>query len=125
MPELWEIQSLFDIDFSDVGNSEEFTRQGWSEPEAEFTWAVDEWSKVVFSHVPPEENLLLEVDVEPLLSPPLLPAQRISVTANDRWLGETSIGGSATRSGPFASPTRDRYRRPACCPVTTKHFFGR
>ncbi len=78
------------ISFGVAGNSAEFVAGGWSVAERNFRWMTG-----MESHLLIEPGLfgdhIIELDLHPLLSLPALPTQRLTVSVNDRVIGQSKI----------------------------------
>jgi len=75
-----------EILFGTTGNSSGYLRDGWSGPEAGFTWTLGCESRLQFPKPAPDSTYVLEVRVRPFVVPDL-PSQRISVVVNDVPVG--------------------------------------
>jgi hypothetical protein len=62
------------------GNAKPALGYGWSGPEAGYQWSIGERSLLVLDNPGDSAEYWLEMDVNPYVRPPLLPAQRLDVT---------------------------------------------
>jgi hypothetical protein len=76
------VPAAIDIVFGAAGNARAYTGEGWSVPDTDHTWTIDDRSVLSFPPPADAEAYRLELDVRPFVSPPELPSQRLSVTVN-------------------------------------------
>jgi hypothetical protein len=69
----------FEIVFGEAGNAGAYTGFGWSRPNTDHTWTIDDRSLLIFAPPGGAEEYRLDMDVRPFTSPPALPAQRLDV----------------------------------------------
>jgi len=84
--DVWHARSprpvTFEIVFGEAGNAGAYTGAGWSRPNDDHTWTIDERSLLKFAPPAIAEAYRLDMDVRPFTNPPVLPAQRLDVIVN-------------------------------------------
>jgi hypothetical protein len=70
------------VDFRAGGRGQEYLIEGWSYPEAEYTWSLGQTSIVRFSHEGRREDHALLLRGAPLVREGALPFQRLEVVVN-------------------------------------------
>ena len=83
--------SLVHIDFSALGNSNRFRREGWSGQESSIVWAAGFRSSLVLPIRSFGRPLMLEFEVEPNRRLPTVSGQIVRVTVNGVGLGSAVI----------------------------------
>jgi hypothetical protein len=79
------------IDFGRTGNSAEYRRAGWSEPEPRHTWTIGQESTLEFPRPMLPGDYKLVLDVGPFLWQDRLPAQHLAVSVNGKEVGNFTI----------------------------------
>ena len=79
------------IDFGRTGNSDEYRRSGWSDPESRHTWTIGQESTLEFPRPTLPGDYKLVFDVGPFLWQDRLPVQHLVVSVNDQEVGEFAI----------------------------------
>jgi hypothetical protein len=79
------------IDFGRAGNSAEYRRVGWSDPEPRHTWTIGQESTLEFPRPVLPGDYKLVLDVGPFLWQDRLPAQHLVVSVNGREVGNFTI----------------------------------
>ena len=74
--------AAFEIVFGETGNAGAFTGFGWSRPNTDHTWTIDDRSQLTFAPPGDAEHYRLDMDVRPFTSPPSLTAQHLDVIVN-------------------------------------------
>jgi hypothetical protein len=88
----------FEIDFRVSGNSEKYTGQGWSNPEAHGRWTNAAQAELRIPGLDPASNYRCEMVVSPFVAPPLLPSQVLHISSGlttlffDNLDGDRRIG---------------------------------
>jgi hypothetical protein len=75
------------IDFKRSGNSGQYRASGWSGSETDFTWSIGPQSFLIVDRFDARENVVIELDVQPLRLPPLVKGQVLDVHVNGRSVG--------------------------------------
>jgi hypothetical protein len=75
-----------DLLFGANGNADASTTYGWSLPEADFTWAIDDRSLISLTPPADAPNYRLEIEVIPFVQPPALPTQRLDIMVNGEFV---------------------------------------
>lgn len=74
------------------GDAEAFQTSGWAAPEETFTWTDGERAGLVFGLCGAQGALTLRVHADGMCSPPRVPVQRVTVSANNRPIAEWQVG---------------------------------
>lgn len=82
--------SSFFIDFSANGQSDRCVEYGWASAEPSLRWAIDEESKLIIPPGIQPQNMILELNVSPLVSPGI-GAQRLMVSVNSHDVQELVV----------------------------------
>jgi hypothetical protein len=72
-----------EVTFGADGNSRAYLREGWSEPEARFTWTLGSESRLQFSKPVAARGYTFELRVHPFVWHDRLASQRMTLTVND------------------------------------------
>jgi hypothetical protein len=80
-----------EITFGTTGNSRAYLREGWSEPEAGYTWTLGSESRLQFPQPAPARSYYLELQVRPFIWQDQVPSQRMMVSVNDVPLGAITV----------------------------------
>jgi hypothetical protein len=80
-----------EIVFGTRGNSAGYLGPGWALAEVAHTWAVGARSELALPLQSEPGDLLLKFIVGPFVSPPIVPAQRLTVLANDVEVGNFTL----------------------------------
>lgn len=83
------------IDFGAGGNCDEVVRAGWSDPEAGFRWMIGVESELRLDERFVDGDYIIELDLIPLVRPPRLPTQRLTVCVNGTVVGQSTVAASA------------------------------
>ncbi len=74
---------MFDIDFTQGGNAEPYKRGGWSNPEQAFCWTDGHQAKLLIPvNIAEQDSYELTLNCSPMLYPPILERQDVTVTLN-------------------------------------------
>jgi hypothetical protein len=76
-----------EVVFGSAGNAVAAQVEGWSAPEAGFTWSIGRRSVLMLENPGHAEAYWLEMDVSPYVSPPRLPRQRLDVVVRGVSVG--------------------------------------
>jgi hypothetical protein len=79
--------SLLSVDFSRAGNSARYQLDGWGSQEPNFVWSLGPTSGLRLPVPWDRKPLVLDLDVNPCVSPPLLRGQILRVRVNGHLLG--------------------------------------
>jgi hypothetical protein len=82
---------LADIVFSAAGNSQQFVREGWGEPEIHHRWTMGRESRLTLPRF--TSDSVLVIDATPCLNPPGLCTQTVMLAINDRLLATAVFPG--------------------------------
>ena len=93
------------IYFGTGGDADRFVARGWSDAEPGFRWMIGAESELTIERRFDDGDHLIELDVMPLLSPPRLMSQRLTIVVNGSVVGQSTVA----RMG----PNRFGYRIPA------------
>jgi tetratricopeptide (TPR) repeat protein len=85
------VAEAFAIDFTAAGNSAAHRVSGWSGQEEERVWSVGASSVLLLPALDPTTDWSLEINANPLVHPPVLPAQRLSVRLGSALLLEERL----------------------------------
>jgi hypothetical protein len=88
------------LDFGTRGNAMPYCGIGWSVPEANLTWTVGTKSTLRLPMPPGEADLLLEMHVEPFVTPEQ-PGHLVTVSVNQVELGHALLLGETVLSVPI------------------------
>ena len=89
------VKGAFAIDFTAAGNSAAHRVSGWSGQEGERVWSVGESSVLALPPLDPATDWNLEIHASPLIHPPALLAQRLTVRLDAAVLLEESLTDTA------------------------------
>ncbi len=79
------------MNFGTSGGGYPALGEGWSAPEAEFTWTDGPRSKLRLPYEPGSGALMVEIGVNPMLIPPVLPSQRLVLSVNGVQVGHENV----------------------------------
>ena len=85
------IKTAFAIDFAAAGNSAAHRGSGWSAQESEYVWAIGRKSVLLLPPLDPAADWSLEIHASPLIHPPTLLAQRLTVRLGAAALLEETL----------------------------------
>jgi hypothetical protein len=85
------------VDFMPSGNSKDFVREGWSEPEVPGTWSIGLESRIVLSPAKNVRNCSIEFVALGFETPSARP-QRLSFIVNDQTLYSGEVAGWTVES---------------------------
>jgi hypothetical protein len=91
-----EVSVAAHVVFGLNGNAAALQRDGWSYAESGFTWSTGAGSSICIPYRPGNGELMLELTLNPLVAPPVVPRQRLSVAVNGIVLGNETISGEGT-----------------------------
>jgi hypothetical protein len=80
-----------EVTFGAEGNSRAYRREGWSEPEAGFTWTLGSESHLQLPKMVPARNYSLELQVRPFVWQDRILAQRMMISVNEVLIGAISV----------------------------------
>jgi hypothetical protein len=86
------IEVLQRFSFGTLGNAHPSIGDGWSVPEAGFTWTDGPQSRLRLPYQPGPGALMLEITVNPMLIPPVLMSQRLGLSVNGVKVGTEAVG---------------------------------
>ncbi|MCX7383570.1 MAG: class I SAM-dependent methyltransferase [Alphaproteobacteria bacterium] len=81
------------IAFRQGGNSGQFTREGWADPEGHGSWTEGPNSHLRFSGLFAGVPYAVAIDLGPYLAPPMLAAQALTVSVNGHLCFEDRLNG--------------------------------
>jgi hypothetical protein len=108
--------------FGICGNALSCQLDGWSVPEAGYTWSVGPQSRLRIPYMPGDGTLMLELDITPMLFAPVIQKQALSVMVNGIPAGQETIFGTATLGFAVPAEALDESHRLV---VTLMHSGGR
>lgn len=76
------------IDFGAAGNSSDYRRAGWANPEARHTWTKGQESRLVIPPLAAAGTYRLRIRLWPFVWAPALPGQRLAVLVNGHKIAE-------------------------------------
>jgi hypothetical protein len=83
------------VDFAASGNSAAVRTYGWSNPEPTLVWTIGSESGVHLPAAEVPEPLILEVEVNPCLAPPIVTGQILRVRVNGQYVGGGRLSGKS------------------------------
>lgn len=86
-PEATANDCILSVDFRATGNSANYRTHGWSGQEADRVWSVGGECGLRIPVAPTTTECVLELEVSPAISPPLIRAQILRVRVNNRVVG--------------------------------------
>lgn len=79
------------IDFGRSGNSDNYRRSGWSEPEPRHTWTIGPESTLEFPRPAAAGTYMLVIELGPFVWKDRIPAQHLTVLVNGSEIGEFAV----------------------------------
>jgi len=89
--ELEQAADALIVDFRAGGNSAVYRRSGWAEPEPEHTWTIGPESRLELPRPTTPGAYRMVLDLGPFIWGRDLPVQRLTVSVNDRAIGDFFI----------------------------------
>ena len=83
--------SEFVVDFGRSGNSDNYRRSGWSEPEPRHTWTIGPESTLEFPRPPVPGDYTLVIELGPFVWKDRLPTQHLTILANGSDVGGYAV----------------------------------
>ena len=115
------IEAAGHFTFGITGSARPYLREGWSLIETDYTWTDGARSVMSLPFSPRESDLVIEIGIDPMLVPPVLREQRLSVDVNGVRVCEESVAGACTlgaggakRRGGGMQHVGDRVALPGC-----------
>jgi len=79
------------VDFRASGNAAAYRRSGWAEPELRHTWTIGPESRLDLPCPDAPGSYRMVIDLGPFVWPQKLPVQRLTISVNDREVGDFFI----------------------------------
>jgi hypothetical protein len=90
------IEAAGHFTFGITGSARPYLREGWSMIEADFTWTDGARSVMFLPFSPRKGDLVIEIGVDPMVVPPVLREQRLSIDVNGVRVCEENVAGACT-----------------------------
>lgn len=85
------VEAVVSLEFGAGGGIQDYLREGWSNPEAEFTWTAADQAAILLPALPEEGSFFVRLIVSPFVVKGRLRSQRLELLANGILLGSCEV----------------------------------